>query len=59
MKGWKAAYSNLSNKRSPTIIPFGKKNIPGPSQLLKTLRLFNFEKNHGILAENRKISYFI
>ena len=38
-------YSYLSNKRSPTIILSGK-NIPGPTQLLKTLRLPIFEKNH-------------
>ena len=36
-------YSSLSNKRSPTIFLY-EKNIPGPTQLLKTLRLFIFEK---------------
>ena len=39
------SYSYLSNKCSPTIILLGK-ILPGPTQLLKALRLFIFEKNH-------------
>ena len=46
-------YSYISNKRSPTIILFGKK-IPGPTQLLKTLRLFIFENIIEKLGENQK-----
>ena len=49
------AYSYLSNKRSPTqgllqmkiSMPYDYsfwENIPGPTQLLETLRLFIFEK---------------
>ena len=51
-------YSYLSNKRSPTIILSGK-NIPGPTQLLETLRLFIFEKNYGKIGwKSNKVAIF-
>ena len=50
-------YSYLSNKRSPTIILFWKKN-PCPTQLFKTLRFYFWKKTLKNWVKIEKSGYF-